>query len=96
LPWLTSAEGFPLKRFPTDVAAIRMLAEGPARIGRFREAKRCCCRCLELAPGFHAARHNYVNGPVSDRASGGGDCRGYRLLKSYPHYPGSRNLNASC
>jgi len=52
-------KGF-LKQFPTDVAAIRMLAEVAARIGRFADAEVLLRRCLELATGFHAARHNYA------------------------------------
>ncbi len=49
-----------LKAHPTDVAAIRMLAETGARLGRFDDAEKLLARCLELAPGFHAARHNYA------------------------------------
>jgi tetratricopeptide (TPR) repeat protein len=49
-----------LKRAPTDVAAIRMLAEVAARLGRSEDAERLLERCLELAPSFHAARHNYA------------------------------------
>ncbi len=47
-----------LKRFPTDVVAIRMLAEVAARLGRYRDSEALLLRCLELAPGFNAARHN--------------------------------------
>ena len=43
-----------LKRHPTDVAAIRMLAEVAARIGRYADAENLLARCLELAPGFAA------------------------------------------
>lgn len=49
-----------LKRRPTDVAAIRMLAEVAARIGRYQDAENLLARCLELAPGFTAARHNFA------------------------------------
>jgi cytochrome c-type biogenesis protein CcmH/NrfG len=42
------------------VAAIRMLAEVGARLGRFEDAERLLARCLELAPSFVAARHNYA------------------------------------
>ena len=45
---------------PTDVAAIRMLAELGARLGRFEDSERLLARCLELAPSFLAARHNYA------------------------------------
>jgi tetratricopeptide (TPR) repeat protein len=49
-----------LKRAPTDVAAIRMLAEVAARLGRDEDAESLLARCLELAPDFHAARQNYA------------------------------------
>jgi len=49
-----------LRAKPTDVAAIRMLAEVGARLGRFEDAGKLLRRCLELAPSFHAARHNYA------------------------------------
>ena len=47
-----------LKRHPTDVMAIRMLAEVGARLGRYPDAETLLMRALELAPGFAAARHN--------------------------------------
>ena len=49
-----------LRRMPTDVAAIRMLAEVAARLGRDDDAEALLARCLELAPGFHAARQNHA------------------------------------
>jgi tetratricopeptide (TPR) repeat protein len=49
-----------LLRAPTDVAAIRMLAEVAARLGRHEDAETLLARCLELAPSFHAARQNYA------------------------------------
>ncbi|MFT4198572.1 MAG: sulfotransferase [Pseudoxanthomonas sp.] len=47
-----------LKQAPTDVAAIRMLAELGARLGRYEEAQVLLERCLALAPGFAAARQH--------------------------------------
>ena len=47
-----------LKEQPTDIAAIRMLAELAGRIGRYRDAENLLRRAVELAPGFHAARAN--------------------------------------
>lgn len=47
-----------LKAKPTDVAAIRMMAELAARIGRFGDSEHLLRRALELAPGFTAARSN--------------------------------------
>ena len=49
-----------LKKFPTDVAAIRMLAEVAARLRRFQDSETLLARCLELAPSFMGARHNYA------------------------------------
>ena len=49
-----------LKRRPHDVDAIRLLAEVGISIGSVGEAILLLERCLELAPGFHVARANYV------------------------------------
>ncbi|WEK47770.1 MAG: sulfotransferase [Candidatus Andeanibacterium colombiense] len=43
---------------PTDVAAIRLMAELAARIGRYADSEKLLRRALELAPGFVAARAN--------------------------------------
>lgn len=50
-----------LKRDPFDVAAIRMLAEVAARIGRYRDSEALLRRALELAPDFGAARANLAS-----------------------------------
>ena len=47
-----------LKRRPTDVAAIRMMAELAARIGRLVDSENLLRRALDLAPDFTAARAN--------------------------------------
>jgi tetratricopeptide (TPR) repeat protein len=49
-----------LKQHPTDVAAIRMLAELAVRVGRNEEALNLLERCVELAPGFREARQHYA------------------------------------
>ncbi len=49
-----------LLEFPTDVAALRMLAEVAGRLGQNADAQLLLERCLELAPSFNAARHNYA------------------------------------
>ena len=43
---------------PTDVAAIRMMAELAARIGRLQDAENLLRRALELAPAWAPARSN--------------------------------------
>ncbi len=47
-----------LKADPFDVAAIRMMGELAARVGRYRDAETLLRRALELAPEFGAARAN--------------------------------------
>lgn len=47
-----------LKRSPTDVAAIRMLAELASRLGRYGDAEKLLRRALDLSPSFRPARHN--------------------------------------
>ncbi len=47
-----------LKQDPFDVAAIRLMAELAARIGRYRDSEALLRRALELAPAFAAARAN--------------------------------------
>jgi len=49
-----------LRVAPNDVAAMRMLAELGARVGRNEQALALLERCLQLAPGFAMARHNYA------------------------------------
>ena len=49
-----------LKMHPTDVAAMRMLAEAGVRLGAYDDAERLLARAVELAPSFTAARHNYA------------------------------------
>ena len=84
-----------LKERPTEVAAIRMLAEVAARLERFPEAEALLARCLELAPTFSAARRNYalvLHRQYQDvRALEEVD----RLLAKDPSEPSFRNLKAA-
>ena len=84
-----------LKELPTDVAAIRMLAEIAARLGRYRDAESLLARCLELAPDFRAARHNYAF--VLHRLGRSADALTQvdRLLESEPHNRNYRTLLAA-
>lgn len=47
-----------LRQQPLDVAAIRLMAELAARIGRLKDSEALLRRALELAPDFSAARGN--------------------------------------
>lgn len=80
---------------PTDVAAIRMLAEVAGRLGRYGQAERLLTRCLELAPGFVPARHNYAL--VLHRQNRLDEARAQveRLRRSDPANPAYQNLHAA-
>ncbi|HEV8017339.1 MAG TPA: sulfotransferase [Steroidobacteraceae bacterium] len=84
-----------LKGHPTDVAALRMLAEVAGRLGRYQDAQHLLERCLELAPSFDAARHNYAT--VLNRQGKADQAlpEVERLLAKEPRNPGYRNLQAA-
>ena len=83
-----------LKEFPTDVPALRMLAEVAARLGQNRDAAILLERCLELAPSFHAARLNYAI--ILSRQNKPAEALQHieHLLKIEPRNPSYRNLKA--
>jgi len=87
-----------LKRYlmqkPTDVAAIRMLAEVAIRCGRDSEAEKLLLRCLELAPGFTAARYNYALLLQRREDSPRALVEIEKCLEVDPDRPGYRNLAA--
>ncbi|OHB28444.1 MAG: hypothetical protein A2790_15625 [Phenylobacterium sp. RIFCSPHIGHO2_01_FULL_69_31] len=80
---------------PTDVAAIRMLAETGMRLGRYDDAENLLARCVELAPGFTAARHNYATVLYRQNKSQAAISQVNRLLADDPANPGYRNLKAA-
>ena len=84
-----------LKRHPTDVVAIRMLAQVAARIGRSQDAENLLKRCVELAPGFRMARQNYAM--ILHRQNKWGQALQEvdHLLVDEPSNPGLRNLKAA-
>jgi tetratricopeptide (TPR) repeat protein len=84
-----------LKRYPTDVAAIRMLAEIGIRLGRLEDAANLLERCLELAPSFAAARHNYASLLFRQQKSEETIAQVDQLLKADPRHPGYRSLKAA-
>jgi tetratricopeptide (TPR) repeat protein len=49
-----------LRQHPADVSAIRILADIGMKLGQFDDARLLLESCLELAPDFHLARHNYA------------------------------------
>ena len=84
-----------LKDYPTDVAAIRMLAEAGSRLGRYEDAENLLARCLELAPSFAAARHNYASILYRENKVHETLAQVELLLKSDPDNPSYRALNAA-
>lgn len=49
-----------IKINPNDVVAMRLLAEIALKIGRLGDAKNLLKQCIELAPAYRHARHNYA------------------------------------
>jgi predicted Zn-dependent protease len=84
-----------LLQHPTDVAAIRMLAEVGARLGRYGDAEKLLQRCLELAPGFLAARHNLAVVLQRQAKLQAALAQIDLLLAADAQNPGYRNLAAS-
>lgn len=83
-----------LLQTPTDVPAIRMLAEVAVRCGRNTDAEKLLLRCLELAPGFAAARYNYSVLLHRQNRSSEALVEIERLLAVDPDNPSYRNLSA--
>ncbi len=84
-----------LKALPTDVAAIRMLAELATRLQRYGDAENLLIRALELAPGFLPARHNLAVVLYRQARSEAALEQVERLLAADPAHPGYRNLKAA-
>ncbi|MBV8971134.1 MAG: tetratricopeptide repeat protein, partial [Sphingomonadaceae bacterium] len=84
-----------LKRRPTDVAAMRMLAELAARLGRYADAETLLRRAVDLAPSFHEARFNLAT--ILHRRSRSTEALAEvdRLLARDPRNPSYRNLRAA-
>jgi predicted Zn-dependent protease len=83
-----------LKQAPTDVPAIRMLAEVAVRCGENEEGLKLLRRCLELAPNFAAARFNYATLLHRHNDSAAALLEIERLLQADGRNPGYRNLCA--
>jgi tetratricopeptide (TPR) repeat protein len=84
-----------LRQFPTDVAAIRMLAEVAARLGRLADSEALLTRCLELAPGFSAARYHHALVLHRQNRTVEALREVERLVAEEPRNPGYRNLQAA-
>jgi tetratricopeptide (TPR) repeat protein len=83
-----------LMKAPTDVPAIRMLAEVAARLGRDDDAIALLERCLELAPSFTPALYNYAVLLNRRNQSARALPAIEKLLAAEPRHPGYRNFHA--
>jgi predicted Zn-dependent protease len=84
-----------LRQHPTDVAALRMLAEVAGRLGRYTDAEVLLTRCLELAPSFTAARHNLAIVLTRQNRATDALAEARHLLDHEPRNPGYRSLMAA-
>lgn len=84
-----------LKKYPTDVAALRMLAEVAARLQRYQDAEALLARCLELSPSFTAARHHHAIVLHRQNKSAAALAEVDDLLAKDPRHPGYNNLKAA-
>ena len=84
-----------LKDDPLDLAAIRMLAEVEARIGRFRDSETLLRRALELDPEFGAARANLATVLYRMNRSDEAIAELDFLIGDDPHNPAHANLKAA-
>jgi tetratricopeptide (TPR) repeat protein len=84
-----------LKKYPTDVAALRMLAEVAARLGRYGDAEILLTRCLELAPSFAPARHHRAIVLHRQNKPAAALREVTELLAKDPRNPGYNNLKAA-
>jgi tetratricopeptide (TPR) repeat protein len=84
-----------LEQHPTDIAALRMLAEVAARLRRYGDAQTLLERCLALSPSFDAARHNYAAVLNRQGKAAAALPQVEMLLAQEPHNPGYRNLKAA-
>jgi tetratricopeptide (TPR) repeat protein len=84
-----------LKADSADVAAIRMLAETGARLGRYADAEGLLTRCLELAPNFAAARHNLATMLYRQNKNAEALAQIEALTAKDGRHPGYANLHAA-
>lgn len=84
-----------LKLHPTDVTAIRMLAEIASRLRRYDDAEKLLARALELAPGFVAARNNYASVLYRNSKPQEAIAQTDLLLGQDPRNPGYKAIKAA-
>lgn len=80
---------------PTDVAAIRMMAELAGRLGRYKDAEALLRRALELAPDFTAARANLATALYRQNRPAEAIDALDAILEAEPDHAGHQNLKAA-
>ena len=85
-----------LRAAPTDVAAMRMLAEVGTRLARYPAAERLLDRCLELAPGFAGAQYNLAVVLYRQNRAAEALVHMERLIEQAPDDPSYRLMLAAC
>ena len=85
-----------LKVNPTDVAALRMLAEAGTRLGRYADAEALLTHCLALSPSFEGARYNLAVVLYRQQKAAEAVANLDVLLAEDPREPHYRNLMAAC
>ena len=85
-----------LKTQPTDVAAMRLLAEAGTRLGRYEDSESLLLRCLELAPSFAGARYNLAVVLYRQQKAPEALVHLERLAAAEPNNLSYRNLIAAC
>ena len=84
-----------LKKYPTDVTAIRVLADIGFKMGQLKDAGHLLERCLELTPDFHAARHSYAMVLMRLQKPEAALQEAEKLLAQEPNNPNFLTLKAS-
>ncbi|MHB8530502.1 MAG: tetratricopeptide repeat-containing sulfotransferase family protein [Caulobacteraceae bacterium] len=85
-----------LRGHPTDVAAMRMLAETGTRLGRYGDVEALLDQCLGLAPSFSPARYNLAIVLYRQQKAAEAIPHLERLLSEAPSDPNYRNLTGAC
>ncbi len=85
-----------LKLNPSDVAALRMLAEAGTRLGRYADAEALLIHCLDLSPSFEGARYNLAVVLYRQQKAAEAVAHLDVLLAEDPTEPHYRNLLAAC
>jgi len=85
-----------LSAHPTDVTAMRILAEAGTRQGRYAEVEVLLSQCLDLAPSFVAARYNYALVLYRQNKAAEALPQVEALLAGDAQDPSYRNLYAAC